>query len=95
MNKTKIYQIKHGYNVLASFDSIDKATAFFGDLVKQGARKLVSVSGKGENSDKKAHYWGGDVELAIRIVDVTVYPSKKEAEFAVFENGEGDTEDLS
>ncbi|MDZ4228264.1 MAG: hypothetical protein U1E54_03385 [Candidatus Levybacteria bacterium] len=95
MNRTKIYQVKKGYNNIASFDDLQKATNFFAELVKASGKTLLSINGKGNNKDLKAHYWGTDVEFAIAIKEATIYPSKKEAEFAVFETGEGDSESLA
>lgn len=90
--KTKIYQVKSGYNTIATFDNLEQATKFFADLVRGAGKTLLMVSGKG-SSAKKAHFWGASAEFSIKIDEAHVYPSKKDAEFAVFEAGEGDDED--
>jgi hypothetical protein len=81
---TKIYQVKHGYTEVASFDSLEKATAFFSELVRGSGKTLMKVSGKGDEK-KEAYYWGADSEFSMKIDEVDIYPSKKDAEFAVFE----------
>lgn len=86
--KTKIYEIKKGYDSLGCFQDLDEATKFFGDLVRGSGRHLNFVEKKGV----KAHYWGGQVEFSIKISEVEIYPTRKEAEFAVF-NGEGSEEE--
>lgn len=91
--KTKIYQVKKGYDTIASFDDLDHATKFFSDLTRGSGRSLMKVEGKGRNP-KVAYYWGHEVEYSLKIVEASVYPSKKEAEFAVFEGGEGDDESI-
>lgn len=84
MNKIKVYEVKHGYNSLGYFENLDQATKFFGELVKGAGKQLVKVEKKGQ----VAYYWGAQEEFAIKISEVEIHNSKKEAEFAVF-NGEG------
>ncbi len=88
MNKTKIYQIKSSYNVIASFEDIEKATKFFAELVKNAGRNLEVVRSKGGEEKLEAHYWGGEREFSIVIQDVELYQTKKDAEFAVFKGEE-------
>lgn len=83
--KLKVYEVKSGYNSLGYFESLDEATKFFGELIKGAGRQLMSADKKG----KTAYYWGAQDEFSIKISEVEIYPSKKEAEFAVF-NGEED-----
>ena len=85
-----IYQIKSGYNIIGSFESLDDATKLFAELTKFAGKILLSVSGKGKNP-KYAHFFGNSQEFSLLIKEVALYPSKKEAEFAVFE-GNGDDE---
>lgn len=92
--KTQIYQVKKGYNNIASFDNLEAATKFFSEILKASGKNLCSVSGKGKEP-KKAHYWGGDVQFSIEIKEAHMYPSKKDAEFAVFNADEGGEEDLA
>lgn len=80
----KIYQIKCGYQTVGSFDNISLATEFFASLVKGGGKTLC----KAESKDKVAHYWGGEIKFSLEIKDVELYLSKKEAEFAIYQDGE-------
>ena len=81
MKLTKIYTIEAGYTNIASFDDLDKATKFFSELVKTSGRTL----NKHENKDGKvACYWGGEKEYKMKIKEVPLYESSKEAKFAIF-----------
>ena len=95
-NKTKIYQVKQGYNIISEFESLESATKFFGEIIKVAGKKLQSIAGTHDGSEVKkyAHYWGSDVEFTISIKEVLLYPNKKEAEFAAFNNF-GDDEDIT
>jgi len=84
--KTKIYKVKQGYNEIAVFDDLEKATKFFADMIKGCGKRLNGIEGKGKNT-KKAYFWGNDRDFGIEIADVDIYPNEKEARFAVF-NGE-------
>jgi hypothetical protein len=94
--KTKIFRIRSGYETIATFNNIDAATDFFALLVKNPGQTLHSVSSESKEGEsrKYAHYWGEDKKLSIEIYEVEIYPSKKDAEFAVF-NSKGDEEDQS
>lgn len=91
--KTKIFQIKSGYTTIASFDNLEAATKFFADMVKGSGRDLQKVSGDGEKT-KYAYYWGKDREFTMSINEVDIYPTKKDADFAVFKNDGGDETDI-
>ncbi len=86
---TKIYQIKQGYHTIANFEDINKATEFFGLLIRNSGKRLMSISGKGDEP-KKAYFWGSENDYSISIMEVEMYATKKDAEFAVFENGKSD-----
>ena len=43
MNKTKIYQVKKGYDIIGSFESLDEATKLFGELAKSLFLKGIDI----------------------------------------------------
>ena len=89
MSKIKVYEVKHGYNSLGFFEEMDQATKFFAELVKSSGKQLLKAEKKGS----VAYYWGSQEEFSIKIKEVGIYKSQKEAEFAVFEGKGQEDED--
>lgn len=76
-----IVSLSHGYKESEIvFSDIQKATEFFTQMSAQPLPILTEIS----KDKKKAHHITSKYEVKIETKEVTLYGSKKSAEFAVF-----------